>query len=193
MTQPNFLQVERALTGSLAFVAANPNRISSVQYGSALSEMHARWLAATEETDLMYSDWRTVRGDRMRQFRRIRVVYDQVLELADEHAYDDAPTRKIVYTEEEDLLALVDDTLAWLDSKGTEWDWVTERAMQLRTLRAEAVELRKTSEAKFQKYSIIVKYRVAAYGDAVSLLREYLRELHADPGSAEGAPELDVL
>jgi hypothetical protein len=129
----------------------------------------------------------------MRHFRRIRVAYDRVLELADEHAYDDAPTRKIVYTEEDDLLALIADTVAWLESKREEWDWPGEQAALLQTLVAEAVELRKTAEAKFQKYSIIVKYRVAAYGDAVSLLREYLRELHADPGSAEGAPELDVL
>lgn len=193
MTQPNFLQVTNALSASVAFARANPDRMSTAHYRELLEQMQARWAAATKETDTVYTEWRVLRGDRMRAFRKLRVAYDRVLELADEHAYDDVPTRQIVYTEEDDLLALIDDTVAWLDGKGDEWEWLAEQASLLRASRASCVELRKDSEAKFRKYSIIVKVRVAAYGDAVSLVREYLREIDSEPGTASDAPVLDVL
>lgn len=193
MTQPNFLQVTNALTASVDYARSNPDRTSSSHYLSALEQMAARWEAATTETDSLYTEWRLLRGDRMREFRKLRLAYDRVLELADEHAYDDVPRRQIVYTEEDTLLELIDDTLAWIDGKGDEWAWCGEHAGTMRGLVDSALSLRADCDGKFRKYSVVVKIRVAAYGDAISLLREYLREVDSEPGTAAGAPVLDVL
>lgn len=186
MTTPNYLQVETALKRAVAFASDHPELTSTPHYQPLLEEMCVRFEAATAETDKVYSEWRLRRGDRMRAFRDMRLEYDRVVELADEHAYDDVPRRKIVYTEEDSLIGLIDATCEWLLSKGDEWAWTREREAALRAHKAKAESLREDCDARFQNYSIVVKYRVAAYADSVALLREYHREAKRDAGRSSG-------
>lgn len=185
MTTPNYLQVETALKRATAFASSNPELTSTSHYLGLLEEMQARFAAATAETDSVYAGWRLRRGDRMRAFRDMRLEYDRVVELADEHAYDDVPRKKIVYTEEDSLLELIDATCAWLSSKGDEWAWTADKEASLKAQKATAMNLREDCDARFQNYTVVVKYRVAAYADAVALLREYHREAARDARGSE--------
>ena len=123
----------------------------------------------------------------MKQFRDLRLEWDVVAALADEHAYDDFPARKIVYTEYDHLVALVKETIAWLQAKGSEWAWLDDKATRLGQMMVQAEQLEKESGALYDQYTGVVRRRVAAYADAVALLREYIGEVRREVGPG---PEL---
>ncbi|MFT4705456.1 MAG: hypothetical protein ACI81R_003167 [Bradymonadia bacterium] len=195
MTQPNFLQVQNALSACVTFVDANASLTSSPYYLPKIHAMADRFEAATRDTDRVYSEWRVQRGQRMRHYRNMRLTYDKVLALADEHALDTVPNRRIIYTEEAALDALIGETVTWLTSQGEEWAWTAEYATTLTEMQSEAIRAAKESDAMFHRYSVIVKYRVAAYADAVALIREYAAEAKRDSKVGGGAETLviDVL
>lgn len=185
MTQPNFLQVQTSLDRACAFVETHPDLQSSERYGARLSEMRARFAKATRDTDGRYTEWRKAVGNELGEYQLIKQEYDRVLEMADEHGYDDAPQRRIVYSEADQLFALVEETVAWLRGLGDEWAWTGEAAEKLTRLVEESRGRAAAQKALYQQYTVEVKRRVSAYDDAVSLIREYLADARRDGGRFE--------
>lgn len=195
MTQPNFLQVQTSLDRAVAFVDAHPGLSSSERYGDALRAMRARFFAQTKATDERYTEWRGLRAAENTQYRDVKRLYDEVVELADEHGYDDVPRQRVVYTDEEHLNRLVDATIAWIDSKDGEWDWLGEKRAEFLRRRAEAESRRAAHAEVFHAYTVEVKRRVTAYDDAVALIREYLTDAAREGRQFESFAglQLDVL
>jgi hypothetical protein len=184
MNPPNFVQVTDALLAAVAACEQKPSSSSARIYGQRLTQMRDVFGAATRATDLSYSVWRKSVGQELLRFRRIRVELDRVAALADEHGYDDLPRRRIVYTEREALLTLVDEVLAFLDARGTEWDWIVGQGKALRDLVADSAAVRAEADRLYRVYTVSVKERVAAYSAAVALLREFSRDARAELGDS---------
>lgn len=180
MTQPNFLQVQSSLDRACAFVEAHPDLESSSRYGQSIAAMRERFLAATRATDARYTAWRQALGAELGRYQQIKTEYDRVVELADEHGYDDVPRRRIVYTESDQLFRLVGDSVAWLRKQGDEWPWMAERATHLERLVEESTARARAATALYQQYTVEVKRRVTAYDDAVALMREFLADAKRD-------------
>lgn len=185
MNPPNFVQVTDALMASVAACEQKASTSSARIYGGRLAQMADTFAEATRSTDLSYSIWRKAVGQELLHFRRIRVELDRVAALADEYGYDDLPRRRIVYTEREALLALVEEVLSFLDSRGTEWDWVVGQGKRLRELVAESAAARGEADRLYRVYTVSVKERVAAYGAAVALLKEFARDARSELGDSE--------
>ncbi len=195
MTQPNFLQVATSLKRAVAFCEARPELQSSQRYGEGVREAREHFEHATRETDATYTRWRQLLGEELKEFRDMRLEYDRVMALADEHGYDDAPRRKIVYTERDHLMTLIGETIAWLKGHEGEWDWIAESIGALESHVAEARRRRKMSQVTYEAYTISVKARVAAYDHSVALVREYLRDANSEARGDEALArvQLDVL
>lgn len=185
MNPPNFVQVSTALGAAVVACEQRPATSSSRIYLGRLSTVRDTFADATRQTDANYTEWRRAVGRELLQFRKIRVELDRIAELADEHGYDDVPRRRIVYTERDALLGLVDEVVGFLDAHQTEWDWLVPAAKRLRELVSEAKAAKLESEKLFTVYTIAVKERVAAYTAAVSLLREFARDARSELGSAD--------
>lgn len=195
MTQPNFLQVATSLKRAVAFCEARPELVSTQRYGEAVREAREHFEHATRETDATYTRWRQLLGEELKEFRDMRLEYDRVMALADEHGYDDAPRRKIVYTERDHLMTLIGETITWLKAHEGEWDWISECIGALESHVAEARRRRKMSQVTYEAYTISVKARVAAYDHSVALVREYLRDANSEArgDQALARVQLDVL
>jgi hypothetical protein len=182
MSQPNFLQVERSLRGAVAWVRANPAAPASRAYGEALEQAQALFATATGETDASYGAWRAAHSAELRAFKALRLAIEAAREQADEHGLDGCPTRSILYTERDDLQELSRETAAYLSGYASEWDWIAGCIAELeRRSSAIDVECRSTRRL-YEAYTVSIKRRVAAYGDAVGLLREFLADLRRDAG-----------
>ncbi len=195
MTQPNFLQVQNSLDRAVEFVQAHPDLESSRLYGEGLQDMQAAFTDRTTRNDELYTQWRVLLGHQGGAARDVKLEYDRVLELADEHAYDDAPERPIVYSDEEQLFPLVREVIAWLNAKGDQWEWTGKKATSLGELLEEASRRRKISDDARVQFTVDVKRRIGAYDSAVALLREYLKDAKREGAAYESfaAVKLDVL
>lgn len=195
MTQPNFLQVQNSLDRAVEFVESHPDLESSGLYGPALGELRAAFLDRTTRNDELYTRWRVLLGEQGCASRDVKLEYDSVLELADEHAYDDAPKRPIVYSDEEQLFPLVRETINWLAAKGDQWEWIAKKITALEELIEEAKRRRKISENARIEFTVDVKRRISVYDSAVALLREYLKDAKRDGSAYDSfaAVTLDIL
>ena len=190
MTQPNFLQVERSLRTALTFVGEHPGLISSKAYEAQLTSTLDRFVSATKSTDDDYNAWRRLLGQQMLSFKTIRLVFAEVRELCDEHAYDDVPMRRVFYTEAEDVLGLLAEIVDYLEGKVGEWDWIAKKRERLIELRDEATGRQKEAERRYQAYTITVKARVDGYQKAVGLVREYVKDARGDAAGIAGFGEI---
>ena len=195
MTQPNFLQVQNSLNRACAFVKAHPDLDSSGLYAAKLDDMRDMFEKHTEDNDRLYTAWRERLGDQGSAARDVKLAYDRILELADEHGYDDVPARPIVYSDEEQLFPLVRETIAWIESKNDEWDWLAKSQEELEEALEEASRRRTISEDARVEFTVDVKRRIAAYDASVALLREYIKDAKRDGSRYESfeAVALDVL
>ncbi len=195
MTQPNFLQVQTSLDRSCAFVEAHPGLECSERYGAALADMRDQFARQTGATDRRFTEWRMLIAEETKQYRDIKLCYDEVLELAEEHGYEDAPRQAIVYADEAHLFNLIGITMEWLSGLGDEWAWPAKMKAELTKKLAEAASRKASTQECFQQYTVEVKRRVDAYDGAVSLLREFLKEARVDGGKFDDFSRLalDVL
>src|SRR5699024_7870740 len=105
MIQPNFLDLDWRVRRALDLVQEHPDKASSHAYGKSLDDALKRFRATNSSTDTTYTTWRVVRGKQMTAFRDLRLASDRARALADEHAIDGYPSQRIVYTDEEELIA----------------------------------------------------------------------------------------
>lgn len=195
MTQPNFLQVQNSLDRACAFVNAHPDLESSGLYAGKLEEMRQIFKDHTEQNDRLYTCWRERLGEQGSAARDVKLSYDRVVELADEHGYDDIPSRPIVYSDEEQLFPLVRETISWINAKNDEWGWLATSRTELGEALEEASRCRGIAEDARVEFTVDVKRRIAAYDASVALLREYLRDARRDGSRYESFADvaLDVL
>jgi hypothetical protein len=195
MTQPNFLQVQNSLTRACAFVVAHPDLESSNLYAEHLEEMCTAFEDRTEANDRLYTTWRERLGEQGVAARDAKRAYDRVLELADEHAYDDAPVRPIVYTDEEQLFPLVRETISWLGTKNDEWEWLSASQAELEQSLEETTRRGTIAEDARVVFTVDVKRRIAVYDASVALLREYLKDAKREGSryASFSAVTLDIL
>ena len=195
MTQPNFLQVQNSLNRASEFVKAHPDLESSKLYGEQLDEMRIAFEERTGQNDALYTIWRERLGEQGKGARDVKHTYDRVVDLADEHAYDDVPARPIVYTDEEQLFPLVRDTISWIASKNDEWEWLGASRLELEEALEEASRRRTISDDARIVFTVDVKRRIAVYDASVALLREYLHDAKREGSRYESfsAVALDIL
>ena len=186
MYQPNYLEIDTKLAAALAFCERHPE-LRSAEYGPAVRSVLERFRQVTRETDAHYTEWRVLLGKQLTAFKQARLSYDRGVALADEHGYDDFPRRKIVYTEEEHLLRLLADAMAWLKPREGEWPWIAELHGALQRHVQEAKQIRRQTDHVYQDYTHIIKRRVRAYQDSVAMLREFLRDVRAEGSFVEEA------
>jgi hypothetical protein len=189
MTQPNFLQVANSLQNAITFCGANPGYRAASSYAAQLSAMASTFEEATRQTDARYTRWRQRVGEELLRLREIRMELQRIAELADEHGYT-LPTRRILYTERDDLLRVVNETTQALTPHSSDWEWIPARLSALKQL----VELhdRKLREAGllYTEYTVAIKQRVSAYEVAVRLIEEFCRDARSD---VRQASELDAV
>lgn len=195
MTQPNFLQVQNSLNRASEFVKAHPDLESSKLYAAQLEDMRSAFEDRTDQNDRLYTEWRERLGEQGSAARDVKRAYDRVLELADEHAYDDAPTRPIVYTDEDQLFPLVRDTISWLNSKNDEWEWLANSRTTLEEALEETSRRRTIADDARVVFTLDVKRRISVYDASVALLREYLHDAKREGSRYESfsAVALDIL
>lgn len=186
MYQPNFLEAETKLQKAVSFCDAHPGLRSSQTYRALLQKTLHAFRFVTRETDELHTRWRLALGDQLRRFKHARLSYDEVVELCDEHGLDDVPRRKIVYTEPDHLKALLSDTIAYLETKESEWDWIPPLILRLKSHLSEAAAQRKATETLYREYTVVVKRRVAAFEDVVAVLKEYLKDSRSEASELEG-------
>jgi len=192
MTQPNFLQVANSLRFAVTFCEEHPGYRSSERYHESLRAARDYFAKATLETDHLYTRWRQLLGEELKQFRDARLAYDRAAALADEHAYDAFPRRKIVYTDRELLLTLLRETVAFLDGEGDTWPWLKEQSRILSDHIQEAQRRRKLASVMYDSYVAAVKARVTAYNHAVPLVREYVSDARPELNTADDFSRVEI-
>jgi hypothetical protein len=115
------------------------------------------------------------------------------MELLDEHGYDDAPVRRIIYTERADMLRATDELLEFLTRHQSEWDWIAGRVSALRALIVAANDRRRAADSLLAVYQVQVKARVSAYGRALADVQEYLQDVRGDVRDPASIAELQLL
>ena len=189
MSQPNFLQVERSLHNAIAFVNKHPSLLSSKFYKDSLTTSSNRFLQMTKETDLDYRNWRQLLGRQLLAFKSIRLAFSDLWALCDEHAYD-IPKRRVLYTEEEEVFKLLDESIAFLEDKKDQWPWIEKMYALLLELKEDAKTRQKQTKRLYQAYTITVKTRVDGYQKAVSLVREYVKDAREDSTHLDGFKDI---
>ena len=191
MSQPNFLQVERSLSASVAWCTAHPSTPSAKAYGASLAAMKPAFETVKLETNATYNAWRGRYGEELRAFKRLRLVIETTRELADEHAIDGCPERSILYTERAEIHGLAEDTIAFLAPHAAQWPWIARQTTEMRRQMAQSDADQAAAEAAYATYTVSVKRRVGIYAEAVALLNEFLDESRSDspgdPGLAAAA------
>lgn len=193
MTQPNFLSVTRSLDAALSFCSKNPTLRSSTAYNARLTHTQRHFAAMTTETDAAYTRWRQAVGTELTALRQLRLEIARVMELLDEHGYDEAPARRIIYTERADMLRATDELVQFLTRHQSEWEWIPGRIAALRGLVASAEERRRSAEGLLATYQVQVKARVSAYGQALADVREYLHDVRGDVRDSAALRELELV
>jgi hypothetical protein len=192
MANPNFLELEWKTRRALDIVEAHDQAESSVDYRSALQTALRRFKRMTRETDSIYRDWRSTRGERMKTFRELRRESDRAKDLCDEHAMDDYPDQKIAYTEEEHLEELIDMAVEYLEEHKDEWDWISDKISTMKSLRSQGDELQAKAEKLYEQYTVKVKERVASYDHLHSILADYINDASQDVDSHELWPQIQL-
>jgi len=183
MIQPNFLDLDWRVRRAIELVQNHPNTASSLAYGVKLQGALERFRATNTDTDATYTAWRMKRGKQMTAFRDLRLESDRTRALADEHAVDGYPTQRIVYTDEDELIAFVQSAIAFLKPRVDEWKWVQDQINKLDTGIANAATLKREEQAAFRLYTARAKERVAAYENLYALFKNYLRDAKNDHAS----------
>lgn len=193
MIQPNFLDLDWRVRRAIELVQNHPDKASSLAYGVKLSRALDRFRATNTDTDATYTQWRMVRGKQMTAFRDLRLDSDRTRALSDEHAVDGYPTQRIVYTDEEELIAFVQNAIAFLKPHVGEWKWVQDQINTLDTGIVNAAALKREEQAAFRLYTARARERVAAYDDLYALFRSYLRDARNDLASHPKYQEITLV
>lgn len=183
MIQPNFLDLDWRVRRAIELVQNHPDNASSVAYGVKLQHALERFRATNASTDATYTAWRQMRGKQMTAFRDLRLHSDRTRALCDEHAIDGYPSQRIVYTDEDELIAFVQDAIAFLTPHIGEWKWVQEQINTLDGGISNAANLKREEQAAYRLYCARARERVAAYEDLYALFRSYLRDARNDLGT----------
>lgn len=192
MYQPNFLEVETRLRRAVAFCDAHPELVSSRDYRGRLQAILQHFMDVTQSTDRLYTSWRLKLGEQLLAFKRARQDWDRIVALCDEHAVDGLPRKPIVYTEFAPLIERLRETVAFLDAHPADWDWMTEMSRRLERAIGEAEELKKQAATIYGDYTVQVKRRVAAWEDAVAILKEYLGDSRLEAKRLDGYRDLEM-
>lgn len=183
MIQPNFLDLDWRVRRAIDLIEANPEKPSSRAFGERLQTALSQFRATNKDTDHSYTQWRMLRGRQMTAFRDLRLTSDRARALCDEHALDDYPSQRIVYTDEEELIAFVTDAIDYLKKHVDEWKWVGEKITELESGIAAAEALKIEEKAAFRLYVARAKERVNTYDRLYSTFRSYLRDARNDMAS----------
>lgn len=185
MIQPNFIELDWRVCRALELADARPDARSSVTYRPLLTASLENFRKMTAETDVTYTRWRTLRGEQMKAFRDLRMESDRTYALCDEHGLDGYPSKRIIYTDEEELMAFVQEAVAYLQENTDRWDWVAGAITRLESGRKAAAELKREELASYQRYTERAKDRIGSYDQLFGLFRDYLRDargdLHTEP------------
>lgn len=193
MIQPNFLDLDWRVRRALELVQNHPNKASSQAYGGKLDGALKRFRSTNTSTDATYTEWRMVRGRQMTAFRDLRLQSDRARALCDEHAVDGYPSQRIVYTEEDELIAFVEGAIDFLQEHVDEWKWVSEQITKLQSGIDAAAALKREEKEAFRLYSARARERVGAYEDLYALFRSYLRDARNDFGSNPAYEEIRLV
>lgn len=180
MIQPNFLELDWRVRRAIELTQARPEMTSSRAYSSQLGTLLENFRTKTDETDTTYVSWRATRGEQMKAFRDLRLESDRVRVLCDEHGLDEYPSQRIVYTDEDELMAFIGQAVAYLKAHQGEWDWIPGRISALESGVSSAAALKREEQAKFRRYRERAKDRVASYDLLYGLFRDYLRDARLD-------------
>lgn len=185
MIQPNFIELDWRVSRALELADARPDARSSSTYRPLLQASLENFRTMTEETDLTYTRWRTLRGEQMKAFRDLRLESDRTYALCDEHGLDGYPSKRIIYTDEEELMAFVEEAVAYLQANTERWKWIAGAITRLESGRKAAAELKREELAAYRRYTERAKDRIGAYDQLFGLFRDYLRDargdLHTEP------------
>lgn len=193
MIQPNFLDLDWRVRRAIDLVQNHPNKASSLAYSVKLTSALERFRATNASTDATYVAWRQMRGKQMTAFRDLRLHSDRTRALCDEHAIDGYPTQRIVYTDEEELLAFVQHAIQFLTPHINEWKWVQEQINTLDSGISNAANLKREEQAAYRLYCARARARVAAYEDLYALFRSYLRDARNDFGTHPSYEEIRLV
>ena len=193
MIQPNFLELESKVRRALEMIDRNPGLRSSVSYGERLRSGLALFRQKNVETDLLYTSWRTLRGQQMKAFRDLRIELDRTRELCDEHAVDGFPTRRIVYTDEQELLEMAGDATAAIRGDIDTWPWIRATIDTIDSRIARAAELKRQEKTLYAEYTVRVKERVTAYDLLLAAFRQYLGDARTDASSLADLDSIQLL
>lgn len=183
MIQPNFLDLDWRVRRAIDLIEANPEKPSSRAFAERLQTALRQFRATNKDTDHTYTQWRMLRGRQMTAFRDLRLTSDRARALCDEHALDDYPSQRIVYTDEDELIAFVTDAIDYLKKHVDEWKWVGEKISDLESGIAAAEQLKIEEKAAFRLYVARAKERVNTYDRLFSTFRSYLRDARNDMAS----------
>lgn len=192
MIQPNFSELEWRLSRALELMLATPNTTTSRVYTTKVSEAFEAFRTGNAETDLTYNGWRAVRGEQMRSFRALRRSLDILREKADEHALDDIPSTRVVYTDEDELIAYTKQVLSWLGTQSQKWAWIPSAIHELESHLLEAKALKAKEAEAFQRYVIAGKIRIAGYDEAFGIYRDFVRDARNDFGHLDAFDALKL-
>lgn len=180
MIQPNFSDLDSRVRRAIELVAANPDTPSSRAYGTQLQTALRQFRATNKSTDATYTAWRMKRGEQMTAFRDLRVESDRTRALCDEHAIDEYPSQRIVYTDEEELLAFIAEAVAYLKDHVDTWKWVGEQITKLESGVDEAAALKREEKAAYRRYVARAEDRVKTYDNLYATFTGYLRDARND-------------
>lgn len=183
MIQPNFLDLDWRVRRAIDLVEANPDKPSSSAYEERLKTALHQFRATNKDTDQTYTQWRMLRGRQMTAFRDLRLTSDRARALCDEHALDDYPSQRIVYTDEDELIAFVTDAIEYLKQHVDEWKWVGQKITALESGIEGAAQLKLEEKAAFRLYVARAKERVSTYDRLYSTFRSYLSDARNDMSS----------
>lgn len=185
MIQPNFLEIDWRVRRAIELTEARPEALSSRTYQPKLNASLQHFRTMTDDTDQTYNQWRVIRGEQMKAFRDLRIESDRTRALCDEHALDEYPSKRIVYTDEKELLEFVEDAVVYLKANQAEWDWIAGAISRLEGGMSQAAALKTKEKAAYRTYCQRAKERVAAYDHLFGLFRDYIRDARNDVASEE--------
>jgi hypothetical protein len=176
MQQPNYLQVTNGLRAALSLAEVPSNADAIGVFRDKIASVLGEFEHANATTDRAYLEWRRCVGNELQHFRKIRLELVDLAARCDEHGLDGVPRRQIVYTEREHVFAIARLVADFLLASGSQWAWTAPARESLNAMCDAARDAQRESDTTLGRYRVAVSARVKAYGAAVALLRELVRD-----------------
>lgn len=172
MPNANMLELEACLEDAILFCQQNKNDRYSQLYFERLVRARSRWLDSIETSDQVHIKWRTEERQELIAFKQLANTLREVQREMRRTGVIDFPAMKVMYWDEEILLAAVARMCVFLRDHTDDIDFAAEYIEKLERLVDSARAGDKEVENSIHEYQRFIHVRREATHEVIALIGE---------------------